>query len=73
MHETNAPNAISNNNISSILINNGGFSWLGTINRGLIHMSFNSSGTACYKNYYLSTAAKSQPRLAENFILDYRN
>jgi hypothetical protein len=39
MGETNAPNAISINNISSIIINNGGFLWLGTINQGLIHMS----------------------------------
>ncbi|MCW8813022.1 MAG: hypothetical protein OQJ93_13735 [Ignavibacteriaceae bacterium] len=68
LQETNNSNTITCKNITSIILNDDGTLWIGTQERGLLYMSFDSSGEAIYKSYDFSSAEDIKQKERDNFI-----
>ncbi|MGB5530362.1 MAG: two-component regulator propeller domain-containing protein, partial [Ignavibacteriaceae bacterium] len=67
LQETNNSNTITCKNISSIIVNDDGTLWISTQERGLLYMSFDSSGEAVYKSYDFSSAEDIKQKERDNF------
>ena len=67
LQETTNSNTITCKNIISIILNDDGTLWLGAQERGLLYMSFDSSGEAIYESYDFSSAEDIKQKERENF------
>ena len=68
LQETNNSKTITCKNINSLILNDDGTLWLGTQERGLLYMSFDSSGEAIYKPYDFSSAEDITQKERDNYI-----
>ncbi len=68
LQETNSPKSISCKNVRSIIANDDGTVWIGTQERGLLHMSFDSNGNAVYRAYDFSTAEDARRKERDNAV-----
>ena len=68
LQETNNSKTITCKNISSLILNDDGTLWLGTQERGLLYMSFDSNGKAVYKTYDFSSSEDVKQKERDNFV-----